>query len=94
MRTRLAALNAARPALERSIAARLLDFYRRHRRLPAGAATTLLGESRRAWIVVQGDIEHALGIAGAMLRLRTVRRRLAARRRRAARRLRFLFGAD
>jgi hypothetical protein len=75
----LAALRAARPALERTAARRLLDFYRRRRRLPSGPVAALVSRRTRARIVARGEIEHALGIAGLIPRLRADTHRLAAR---------------
>ena len=76
---RLAALRAAKPALERRMANELLDFYRRRRRLPVSPAPMLVDQLVRARIVTRGEIEHALGIAGLVRRLHALGRRLRRR---------------
>jgi hypothetical protein len=76
---RLAALRAARPALELAATRRLLDLYRRQRKMPAGPLAALVSRRTRARIVAQGELEHALGLSGTIPRLRDAVQWLAAR---------------
>jgi hypothetical protein len=75
----LAALRAARPALERTAERRLLDVYRQHRRLTNGPVAALVSSRTRARVIARGEIEHALGIAWLIPRLRAAMHRLTAR---------------
>ncbi len=74
LRKRRAALRAARPRLEREAAARLLDLYRRDRKLSPGPLTALIGQQTLFAIIARGEAEHRLGIAKAMLRLHELAR--------------------
>lgn len=77
---RLAAIKAARPALERRLGRALLDYYRARRRLPNTPARTLVSERALARIVARGEIEHRLRIARLIACLRAFSKRLAHRR--------------
>ena len=76
---RLAALRAARPALTRAAARRLLDLYRRQRKMSAGPLAALVSRRTRARIIAQGECEHVLGLSGVIPAIRDAARRLVAR---------------
>jgi hypothetical protein len=59
----MAAIRAARPALRRQAKHVLLDYYRKHRKLPKNALLSLVGSRALYRIVARGEIEHTLGIA-------------------------------
>jgi hypothetical protein len=69
LEARMRALLARRAVLARQAARFVLDFYRRHRRLPAAYVTALLPPQAVRRLVMRGEIEHTLHVAGLARRL-------------------------
>lgn len=61
----LAAGLARRPALVKEAADRVLNHYRRTRRLPPRPVPALLPRTTLAWLIVRGEAEHRLGLVRA-----------------------------
>ena len=77
LRRRMAAICTRRPALQRQAEQELLAHYRKHRRLPRGSLCSFVGGRRLYKIIARGEVEHVLGVAGAMHHLDRLRNRIA-----------------
>jgi hypothetical protein len=75
LRHRVGLLLHQRPLLRAHAAAFVRDYYRTHRRLPAGYVLALLPRAKIRRLLVRGEIEHVLGLAGIFARFARLRQR-------------------